>query len=332
MDRAKPLVTACSLLLATAGVAFAQKVPDASKVVFSRASIMARGVELGANPRSLIDKLDKEKPGQLNKLVAERIEELEKAGAIRTQIVKPDGEAKAGDYPWMVAFEAWHPIRRDWVQFCGGTIVAKQVVLSAAHCNNFPLEYIRVILQAVVLDKSSSIKEYRVSRIQTHPKFDRVDLKLPNGKILRGLVYDFALFHLSQDPSVMPVFLTSDSTKKDVISHGAGRAMGWGVTSAGKTSPTLLYVDVPIVDDGECGKSYSPLQSSMLCAGKKSGGADACQGDSGGPLLVKNKSGAFVQAGVISFGEGCGLPAFYGIYSSVTEGRQWIANQLSGKP
>ncbi|XP_053685995.1 trypsin 5G1-like [Sabethes cyaneus] len=57
----------------------------------------------------------------------------------------------------------------------------------------------------------------------------------------------------------------------------------------------------------------------MICAGYDKGGKDACQGDSGGPLVEDRK-----LVGVVSWGMGCALPGFAGVYSRVSSVREWI--------
>ncbi len=58
----------------------------------------------------------------------------------------------------------------------------------------------------------------------------------------------------------------------------------------------------------------------MVCAGvPTTGGKDTCQGDSGGPLVVPAGDGTFRLIGDTSFGEGCGLPGFPGVYGRVAD-------------
>lgn len=48
----------------------------------------------------------------------------------------------------------------------------------------------------------------------------------------------------------------------------------------------------------------------------------ACAGDSGGPLIANFKNG--ILLGVVSWGKGCGLAHFPGVYSDVRASRKWI--------
>jgi len=52
------------------------------------------------------------------------------------------------------------------------------------------------------------------------------------------------------------------------------------------------------------------------------------QGDSGGPLVSKNGS-QWIQSGIVSFGQGCALPNFPGVYARVSEYQSWISSQIS---
>jgi secreted trypsin-like serine protease len=58
----------------------------------------------------------------------------------------------------------------------------------------------------------------------------------------------------------------------------------------------------------------------MLCAGRTK--LDTCQGDSGGPLFFKAVGGGFIQAGITSWGFGCGATGFPGVYTRLSN-RGW---------
>ena len=70
----------------------------------------------------------------------------------------------------------------------------------------------------------------------------------------------------------------------------------------------------------------------MVCASgiSAAGITDSCQGDSGGPLICE-ESGHFVLRGVTSWGDGCGVEGFPGVYARVTAALDWIQNVMDGK-
>ena len=91
-------------------------------------------------------------------------------------------------------------------------------------------------------------------------------------------------------------------------------------------SPTVLrerlYLLLALLSrsyNGTIGKNF-------LCAGFKEGGSDACSYDSGGPLAcpMPNGDGRWMLAGIVSWGEKCGLPHKYGVYTNVNEYIPWM--------
>ena len=66
----------------------------------------------------------------------------------------------------------------------------------------------------------------------------------------------------------------------------------------------------------------------MICAGYPGiGGKDACQGDSGGPLICQNGNEAIIT-GVVSWGAGCAVPDYPGVYARVTKTLDWIKSNM----
>lgn len=75
-----------------------------------------------------------------------------------------------------------------------------------------------------------------------------------------------------------------------------------------------VYVDYRITDN-------------MFCAGYPKGRMDSCAGDSGGPLLCRDPrkpDHQWTVFGITSFGDGCGQPRKYGIYSHIPRFVDWL--------
>ncbi|XP_071067594.1 tryptase-like, partial [Dasypus novemcinctus] len=101
----------------------------------------------------------------------------------------------------------------------------------------------------------------------------------------------------------------------------------------------LRQVKVPVVDNGDCdaqyhsdtstGDSVRIVRDDMMCAGRA--GRDSCPGDSGGPLACK-VNGTWLQAGVVSWGDGCAQDKRPGVYTRVTHYLDWIRRYLPEEP
>ena len=72
------------------------------------------------------------------------------------------------------------------------------------------------------------------------------------------------------------------------------------------------------------------ITDSMICAGEPAPAAraeqvkDTCQGDSGGPLITTGPDGKPVQIGIVSWGDGCGIPSVHGVYSRLANFADWV--------
>ncbi|GAB9475681.1 Serine protease trypsin-like protein [Globisporangium polare] len=106
--------------------------------------------------------------------------------------------------------------------------------------------------------------------------------------------------------------------------------MGWGATTAdGRQSRQLLRIVVISIVSNEMRApavvETGPVDATILCARGKLN-KDSCQGDSGGPLI--NSAGTLI--GVVSWGNGCGLAGYPGVYSRVSVARTWIESVAPG--
>ncbi|XP_073672627.1 trypsin-1-like [Garra rufa] len=230
--------------------------------------------------------------------------------------------ATAGVWPWQISIHLTVQ-NFDFGHFCGGTLITKDWVLSAAHCFQwFNASYI--VMYFGRLNQSGS-NPYEInmtaSRIINHPNFT-----LPN------LDNDIALIQLSSSVAfsdyIRPVCLAAAGS---VFAAGTESwVTGWGLLQPNGTKlPDILQeVMIPVVNDSDCINAYGgvniSITNNMVCAGLlKQGGKGACQGDSGGPM-VSRKGSMWIQSGIVSFGIVCADPTFPSVFARVSQYQDWI--------
>ncbi|XP_048041600.1 tryptase-like [Megalobrama amblycephala] len=233
--------------------------------------------------------------------------------------------ATAGSWPWQVSI---HVIGVG--HNCGGTLITKDWVLSAAHCfEDFGVSDTLMYFGRL---NQSGLNPYetsrRASRIINHPNY--------NGSTFDN---DIALIQLNSSVNfsdyIKPVCLAAAGS---VFSAGTDSwVTGWGrLQFGGKRPDTLQEVMIPIVNNTDCDNAYKGISmsitSNMICAGLlNQGGKDSCQGDSGGPMVSK-KDSLWIQSGVVSFGEGCALPEYPSVLARVSQYQNWIKSYMSSNP
>jgi len=189
----------------------------------------------------------------------------------------------------------------DGFQFCGGTLVDDNKVITAAHCTvgKQPAD-IQVV--AGREDKASGAGTTSAVRsIWVNPQFTDVR----SGS-------DVSVLTLAARLPYEPLDLPRPDNHDLYAAGQPGLILGWGRTAAdGQPSQYLMQASVPVMADPDCLKAYPDYKAeAMVCAGVPQGGVDTCQGDSGGPLVVDGK-----LAGITSWGEGCAAPGKPGVYT-----------------
>ncbi|XP_055272418.1 plasma kallikrein isoform X3 [Moschus berezovskii] len=226
-------------------------------------------------------------------------------------------DASWGEWPWQVSLQVK---LRAQSHLCGGSIIGRQWVLTAAHCfDGLLLSNIWRIYGGIL----------NLSEITTETSFSQIKeiIVHPNYKISEGS-HDIALIKLEAPLNFTDlqkaICLPSKDDPKPVYTDCW--ITGWGFTEEkGKIKNTLQKANIPLISNEECQKSYRDytITKQMICAGYKEGGKDACKGDSGGPLVCQHEE-TWQLVGITSWGEGCARREQPGVYTKVAEYMDWI--------
>ncbi|XP_076065729.1 venom protease-like [Oratosquilla oratoria] len=235
-------------------------------------------------------------------------------------------EADLHQFPWIAALGV--TVQGQFFSLCGGTLVTRRHVLTAAHCfgsNSAPDPTDVKLGEHNLLrdDDGANPESFKIIDVRSHPAYNPRDIS--NDIAMVKLDRDVT-FSLGIQPACLP-----DKFKDDTFVGKNLTVAGWGTISSKSlvSSPTLLFANIPVVPLNTCQTNYKngnlrrqpALGSSQICAGI--GGQDACKGDSGGPLMVNKVLQTYV-VGVVSFGVECGRPDFPGIYTRTGAYLDWI--------
>ncbi|XP_004744715.1 granzyme A [Mustela putorius furo] len=207
---------------------------------------------------------------------------------------------------------------------CAGALVAKDWVLTAAHC--VLNKNSQVILGAHSITKRESEKQIMyIKKEFPYPCFDphthEGDLKLLqlNKKA-----------KINKNVRILPLPKKGDDVKPETTCQVAG----WGsIRNNSPQSDTLREVNITIINRRICNDekhyNYNPVIGlNMICAGSLKGGKDSCNGDSGSPLICEG-----IFRGITAFGlpGKCGDPRGPGIYTLLSQKHlNWTIATMKG--
>jgi len=247
-------------------------------------------------------------------------------GVYQAQVVGgtavPDGK-----YPFMVSLQADKSNARPHSEhYCGGSLIDRNSVLTAAHCVSFiwrfntPLTLsfrdVRIVVGGTVLNSKQGQRRriQKLSDISIHSRFN--ENVSPR--------YDAAVITLGTPVTKSALALAKTGSNRLERAGRMATIAGWGTTraepvsgSAGSNIPDRMQeARVPLVSDASCERAYRGafFSALMVCGGEK--GVDTCHGDSGGPMWATT-SGGPRQIGITSFTKGCATARYPGGFTEV---------------
>ncbi|XP_033644276.1 chymotrypsinogen A-like [Asterias rubens] len=278
------------------------------------------------------------------------IAELKQPSALTTCGVKPNylsaatqakknfvrvvgGTEASGRWPWQVALVS----KTTKEPFCGGTLIGREHVVSAAHCFD----------ERDQNDVEFVLGEHDRSSVDGYEQRFPIDCVHVHRRYVKGVPYvnDIAVIKLKTSPGhdvvindyVLPACMPE---KNEFKAGDECYVTGWGYTNffdllARKRPQKLNEAMVPLLSNNECQQAYgSYISKKMVCAGYLEGEqrADTCKGDSGGPLICK-RDGKWKLFGVTSWGDNtfCNpspTDSVPGVYTRVDRYRSWIQSRI----
>lgn len=243
--------------------------------------------------------------------------------------------ATPGEWPWQVALVFGGEADLFQGQFCGGSLIDRQWVLTAGHCvtendgSVTPLNGLDVVAGIHNLVSGVGYQRSTVDQIIRHPLYNDATLD-----------YDIALLKLDTpiilggSGATTTALVALASPANGLFVNASSWVTGWGKiqTSPNLWDDELNEVNIPVISNSDCSLYWgNGINQNNICAGIADG-KDSCSGDSGGPLVV-DVSGTWTLVGIVSSGTAaCGDAP--GIYTRVSQFTSWITSytlpQVSG--
>ena len=248
---------------------------------------------------------------------------------VSTRIVN-GSNADITQVPWQVPIM----IRNTSQQFCGGTLIDTQWVLTAAHCMFYdnaqtqpiPASALKIAYGVSNRSQFATTNNVNVSQKYVYENYDN-----------NTNFGDLALLHLanavplSSSAQLATLPAQSGNVPTWPTNGTSATVSGWGDLSYGGSAPAQLQVATVVVKDNVCPTVYGWFNvSAMVCAngGTSQATTDTCQGDSGGPFVIQS-GGQNIVAGVTSTGYQCAVWADPGVYTRVSDFADWITTKTN---
>ncbi|KAG5281170.1 hypothetical protein AALO_G00068180 [Alosa alosa] len=229
-------------------------------------------------------------------------------------------DAIPNSWPWQISLQ--YQRNGQWGHTCGGSLIATNWVMTAAHCINTDLTYRVFVGKHNLVQDEAGSKAITPEKMIVHEKWNPIFVAFGN---------DIALIKLSEHVTLSDsVQLGCIPSAGSILTHDYPCYItGWGrLYTGGPIADNLQQALMPVVDHATCTKSdwWGPaLRTTMVCAGGD-GVVGGCNGDSGGPLNCKNAEGTWEVHGIASFvsGLGCNFIRKPTVFTRVSAFNDWI--------
>ncbi|XP_011447066.3 transmembrane protease serine 3 isoform X2 [Magallana gigas] len=231
-----------------------------------------------------------------------------------------------GRWPWIASIYLHIPPMSQ-EQFCAGSLVSDEWILTAAHCFDRTTDKrdVRIRLGEFNLHhRDPSEQTFNATELFIHPLYTKSSHD-----------FDIALIKLNRPADTSTDYVKSiclPLASEPPFHNDFCYVAGWGNTGSSGASKTAILQEakMPLLDSNLCRRIYSQLTSNMMCGGYVYGGIDTCQGDSGGPLSCR-RSNRWELGGVVSWGNGCAQILKPGVYTKTMPFLSWITDTMLGK-
>ncbi|XP_017010967.2 chymotrypsin-2 [Drosophila takahashii] len=202
---------------------------------------------------------------------------------------------------------------------CGGSIISKQFVMTAAHCTAGRKASDLSVQYGVTTISASGPNVVGVKKIIQHEDYNPYN-NYANDISLLMVEEPFEFDGVNVAPVQLPELAYATPQTDD---GGEGVLIGWGLNATGGyIQNTLQEVGLKIYSDEECTLRHEGRTDGRyhICGGVDEGGKGQCSGDSGGPLIYNGQ-----QVGIVSWSiKPCTVAPYPGVYCKVSHYADWI--------